>query len=91
MNKIIMTAAQFRMAKAAVGVSNPQVSAMTGLHRNTLNKADKGEATDATWALLRHTFEQLDVVFVEKNGGPAGVRFDGVRPSGVVDEDHQTS
>lgn len=78
--KPILTAQQFRMAKAAFGVTNPQVATMTGLHRNTLNKADRGEATDATWALLRLTFENLDVVFVDANGGPAGVRFDGFKP-----------
>ena len=73
----ILTSAQFRMAKAAIGLSNPQVSEMTGLHRNTLNKADKGEATDATWALLRITLEKLGVMFIDENGGPSGVRFDG--------------
>ena len=77
----IMTAVQFRMAKAAIGVSNPRMSEMTGLHRNTLNKADKGEATNATWALLRLTFEKQGVVFVDENGGPAGVRFESLNPS----------
>ena len=37
-----LTAAQFRMAKAALGLSNPDVARLTGLHRNTLNKADRG-------------------------------------------------
>ncbi len=70
-----LTAEQFRMAKAALGVSNPEMSALTGLHRNTLNKADRGEATKATWALLRHTFESQGVEFISENGGGAGVRL----------------
>lgn len=84
-NNPILTPAQFRMAKAAFGVSNPQVKLLTGLHRNTLNKADKGEASDATWALLRRTFENLDCIFLDANDdGPAGVRFDGAHPQRKV-------
>ena len=70
-----MTGDQFRMAKAALNLSNPQVAEMTGLHRNTLNKADKGDATNATWALLRLTFEQAGLEFIPENGGGAGVRL----------------
>lgn len=74
----IMTADQFRMAKAAAKLSNPELAKLTGFHRNTLNKADKGEATDATWALLKYTFENLpnkSVEFISENGGGAGVRL----------------
>lgn len=71
----ILSAAQLRMAKAALGLSNPQLSEMTGLHRNTLNKADQGKATSATWALLRLTFEQQGIEFIPENGGGAGVRL----------------
>ena len=61
--------------KAGLSMSNPDLAKITGLHRNTLNKADKGEATRSTWALLRLEFERRGIVFVAKNGGPAGVRF----------------
>jgi len=36
-----MTADQFKMAKAALGLSNPELADATGLHRNTLNKLDR--------------------------------------------------
>lgn len=75
MSESALTGSQFRMAKAALNLSNPQVAEMTGLHRNTLNKADKGEATNATWALLRLTFEQAGLEFIPENGGGAGVRM----------------
>lgn len=63
------------MAKAALGLSNPQVAELSGLHRNTLNKADRDEATDATWALLRLTLENAGVEFIPENGGGPGVRL----------------
>ncbi|MBG6178775.1 DNA-binding XRE family transcriptional regulator [Labrenzia sp. EL_208] len=71
----ILTGEQFRMAKAALGLANPQVAEMTGLHRNTLNKADKGDATDATWALIKLTLEAAGIEFIPENGGGPGVRL----------------
>ena len=75
--KIQITAAQVRMAKAALGLSNPQLAAETGLHRNTLNRAEKGEGRLATFDHLRRYFEAEGVVFIPENGGPAGVRYAG--------------
>jgi DNA-binding XRE family transcriptional regulator len=43
-----MTANQFKMAKAALGLGNPEVAEMTGLHRNTLNKLDQGAGKAST-------------------------------------------
>lgn len=60
-----MTPDQFRMAKAALGVSNPEVAEMTGLHRNTLNKLDKGEGKTSTVQLVRLTLEAQGVQFLE--------------------------
>lgn len=60
-----MTPDQFRMAKAALGVSNPEVAEMTGLHRNTLNKLDKGEGKASTVQLVRLTLEAQGVQFLE--------------------------
>ena len=71
----ILTAVQFRMAKAALGLSNPQVSELTGLHRNTLNKLDRGDATQGTLALVRHALEAAGVEFIAENGGGPGVRL----------------
>lgn len=68
-----MTANQFKMAKAALGLSNPELADMTGLHRNTLNKLDKGEGKASTIQLVRLTLEAQGVQFLESGdvaGGP---------------------
>ena len=41
----------------ALGESNPEVAERTGLHRNTLNKLDKGEGKASTVQLVRLTLE----------------------------------
>ncbi len=53
------------MAKAALGVSNPEVAEKTGLHRNTLNKLDKGEGKASTVQLVRLTLEAQGIQFLE--------------------------
>lgn len=60
-----MTPDQFRMAKAALGLSNPDLAAMTGLHRNTLNKIDQGEGKASTVQLVRLTLEARGIQFLE--------------------------
>lgn len=60
-----MTPEQFRMAKAALGLSNPDLAAMTGLHRNTLNKIDQGEGKASTVQLVRLTLEARGIQFLE--------------------------
>lgn len=67
-----MTADQFRMAKAALGLSNPELAEMTGLHRNTLNKLDKGEGKASTVQLVRLTLEARGVQFLEGGQIAAG-------------------
>jgi DNA-binding XRE family transcriptional regulator len=71
----ILTVEQIRMAKAALGWSNPMLAEKTGLHRNTINKAENGTATRGTLETLRTEFEKAGVTFVARNGGPAGVRY----------------
>jgi transcriptional regulator with XRE-family HTH domain len=61
------------MAKAALGLSNPELAEMTGLHRNTLNKVDKGEGKDSTIQHLRLALEAEGIQFLE-----AGATADGV-------------
>lgn len=72
---MILTKEQFRMAKAAMGLSNPELSKLTGLHRNTLNKVDNGEGSASTLNLLILFFEKEGLEFIPENGGGAGVRF----------------
>ncbi|WP_306112783.1 MULTISPECIES: helix-turn-helix transcriptional regulator [unclassified Roseovarius] len=70
-----MTPEQFKMAKAALGLSNPELAEMTGLHRNTLNKLDKGEGKDSTSKLVQLTLEAAGIEFIPENGGGPGVRL----------------
>ncbi len=72
-----ITPSQIRMAKAALGLSNPELSRLTGLNRNTINSAEKadGNPSRSTRMQLRQFFESQGVIFVAENGGPAGIRF----------------
>ncbi len=60
-----MTPEQFKMAKAALGVSNPELAEKTGLHRNTLNKLDKGEGKVSTVQHVRLALEAAGIQFLE--------------------------
>ena len=84
-----ITPLQIRLAKAALGMSNPELAAETGLNRNTINKAEKpgGSANHSTLMNLRRYFESRGVVFVPENGGPAGIRFDENLDGTVTDAD----
>lgn len=68
---------QIRLAKAALNLSNPALSEATGLHKNTINSAEKegGSPSKSTLRALRMFFEARGVIFVPANGGPEGVRF----------------
>ncbi|MEL7178508.1 MAG: transcriptional regulator [Pseudomonadota bacterium] len=59
-----MTSNQFKMAKAALGLSNPELAEMTGLHRNTLNKLDKGEGKASTVQHVRLALEAAGIQFL---------------------------
>ncbi|WP_300546550.1 helix-turn-helix domain-containing protein [Roseovarius sp.] len=60
-----MTSEQFKMAKAALGLSNPELAEITGLHRNTLNKIDKGEGKESTVKLVQMTLESRGIQFLD--------------------------
>ena len=67
-----LTAEQVRMAKAALGLSNPSLAERTGLHRNTINRAEKGEGRAATFDHLRRFFEAQGVQFLDGGAVAAG-------------------
>ena len=67
-----MTPEQFKGAKGMLGISNPDLADMTGLHRNTLNKLDKGEGKASTSQLVRLTLEARGVQFLEGGQVAAG-------------------
>jgi len=60
-----MTPEQFKMAKSALGLSNPELAEISGLHRNTLNKVDKGEGKASTIQHLRLALEAQGVQFLD--------------------------
>jgi DNA-binding XRE family transcriptional regulator len=67
-----MNAEQFKMAKAALGLSNPELADKTGLHRNTLNKLDKGEGKASTSQHVQLTLEKLGIQFLESGDVATG-------------------
>lgn len=74
----LITPLQIRLAKAALGLSSPALAEATGIHRNTLNHAEKsdGNPSKSTRSNLQRFFESRGVIFVPENGGPAGIRFE---------------
>lgn len=82
-----LTPLQIRLAKAALGMSNPQVSRETGIHANTINSAEKpgGRAHRSTLMSLRSFFESKGVIFIPENGGPEGVRYAAPDTSGGLE------
>ena len=75
MDESLINAAQVRMAKAVLGLSDPQLAAATGLHRDTLKRVERGESRAATFQRLKLWFESQGVAFVPNNGGPVGIRY----------------
>lgn len=67
-----MTPEQFRMAKAALGLSNPDLAEKTGLHRNTLNKLDQGSGKESTIQLVRLTLEAAGIQFLDHGDVASG-------------------
>ncbi len=60
-----MTPEQFKMAKAALGLSNPDIAEITGLHRNTLNKLDKGAGKQSTVQHVQLALEAQGIQFLD--------------------------
>ncbi|RJL02363.1 transcriptional regulator [Paracoccus siganidrum] len=60
-----MTPEQFKAAKAMLGLSNPDLSEVTDLHRNTLNKLDRGDGKASTVQLVRLTLEGRGIQFLD--------------------------
>ena len=61
------------MAKSALSLSNPDLAELTGLHRNTLNKLDKGEGKASTVQLVRLTLEARGIQFLDEGDTAGGV------------------
>lgn len=72
----LMTPEHFRFAKAALRLTDKEVAAATGIHRNTLRSVETGEASQRTLRQLRIYFEDHGVRFIEtEDGSESGVLF----------------
>ncbi len=71
----MLTPAQIRMARAALGWSTVKLAREAGITANTVTRVENGgNATIETLSKIKSAFEQAGVVWVPENGGAAGVR-----------------
>jgi DNA-binding XRE family transcriptional regulator len=72
-----VTSAQVRMARAALNWTVRDLAAATGLHRNTITNIEVGRyaGDPATLTLIKDILTREGVVFIDENGGGAGVRL----------------
>jgi DNA-binding XRE family transcriptional regulator len=72
-----VTSAQVRMARAALNWTVRDLAAATGLHRNTITNIEVGRyaGDPATLNLIKEVLIREGVVFIDENGGGAGVRL----------------
>ena len=72
----MLTRAQLRMGRAAIGLSSRELSKISGVSANTINRYENGaDALSSTLETLRRCLEKEGVAFIEENGGGAGVRL----------------
>lgn len=71
------TAFQLRAARAILGMSQADVASLTGKTTKTIRRAetDIGTVAAGTIETIRTALESAGVVFIEENGGGAGVRL----------------
>ena len=65
------------MARAALNWTVRDLAAATGLHRNTISNIEIGKyaGDPATLTLIKEILTREGVVFIDENGGGAGVRL----------------
>jgi transcriptional regulator with XRE-family HTH domain len=65
------------MARAALNWTVRDLAGATGLHRNTITNIEVGRyaGDPATLAVIEAVFIRNGLVFIEENGGGAGVRL----------------
>ena len=73
---VVLTAAQCKMARAAIDWSARDLAAKAGIHHNTVGRIERGEDVPrGTLLVVREALEQAGVEFIAENGGGAGVRL----------------
>jgi transcriptional regulator with XRE-family HTH domain len=65
------------MARAALNWTVRDLAAATGLHRNTISNIEVGRyaGDPSTLNLIKEILIRAGVVFIDENGGGAGVRL----------------
>ena len=71
----MLTQQQIRMARAALGMTVREVAALADLHHNTVSRAENGEMSKGTLAVLKLAFETKGVTFLDDDGNGPGVRL----------------
>lgn len=72
----ILTPAQCRMARAALGLGVGDLAKAAAVGINTVSRFENGsDAHQGTQRLLRNALEAAGIQFVPENGGGEGVRF----------------
>jgi len=81
----VLTGAQLRAARGLLNLSVVKLAEQTGLAINTIRKAESENGnvpvTQATSTLLRTSFEQLGIVFIEADELGPGVRLRNPEPT----------
>ena len=72
----ILTPAQSKMARAALGLGIRDVAGGLGMSANTISRLERGEELKPeTLKAIRAALEAAGVEFIAENGGGAGVRL----------------
>lgn len=75
MNKLV-TSAQIRAARGLLNWTVRDLADRSGVHRNTITRAESSEAGPGYAALaIQKALEEAGVIFVEENGEGPGVRL----------------
>jgi transcriptional regulator with XRE-family HTH domain len=71
-----MLAVQCKMARAALGIGVRELAEMAKVSPDTIARLERGEVLrERTLADIRAALEAAGVLFIEQNGGGAGVRL----------------
>ena len=72
----MVTKEQVRMARAALGWGVRDLASKVGVSANTISRYENGsDALGSTLSKIRRVFEEAGIIFIDENGGGAGVRL----------------
>jgi transcriptional regulator with XRE-family HTH domain len=72
----MVTREQVKMARAAMGWGVRDLAAKIGVAANTISRFENGsDAYGETLRKIRRAFEDEGIIFIDENGGGAGVRL----------------